>query len=73
MLYIIYYKVYIRSNLRIIKLAFICRHFPYYVDILLLLHGSRAVHGLVHVATVVVQGLVNCAVKARYHKITVAC
>ena len=64
------YKVYIRSNLRIIKRAFICRSFSYYVDILLLLHGLRAVHGLVHVATAV-QGLVNCAVKARCQRIAV--
>ena len=38
------------------------------MDILLLLHGSRAVHGLVHVATEV-QELVNCAVKARCQRI----
>ena len=50
---IILYKVYIRSNLRIIKRAFIyCRSLPYYVEILLLLQGLTAG-----------QGLVNCAVK----------
>ena len=48
-----------------------CRSFPYYVDILLLLHGSRAVHGLVHVATAV-QGLVDCAGKVRCERIAVA-
>ena len=64
------YKVYIRSNLRMIKRTLICEYFPY-VDILLLLHGSRAVHGLVHVATSV-QGLVDCAVKARYQRTAVA-
>ena len=54
---IIYYtiidEVCVRSNLRIIKRTFVCRPFPFYVDILLLLHGSRAVHGLVHVATAI--------------------
>ena len=32
--------------------AFICRSFLFYVDVLLLLHGSRAVHGLVHATAV---------------------
>ena len=53
----ILYEVYILSNLRITKRTFILfvlvRYSPYDVGILLLLHGSRAAHGLVHVATAV--------------------
>ena len=45
-------------------------HFPYYVGILLLLHGLRAVDGLVHPVTAV-QRLVNCAVKPRCQRITI--